>query len=95
MTIKKLSIIAAGMSIAVGMAASAFAVGPGGAVVVGPAPSPFGNWVGEYKYIWPHTSPDGMHHTYKYVQVMGSTKAYCEQQFPANVIITKDCILKK
>lgn len=92
MTIKKLGFIFASISIAAGMAASAYAVGPGGSVVIGPAP--VGTWVGEYRYISPYTAPDGTHYTYKYVQVSGSTQTYCQQQFPSGVTIIKDCTLK-
>lgn len=92
MTIKKLSFIAASMLVAVGLAASVYAVEPGH--VSGIGPSPYGTWVGEYKYVSPFTL-NGVHYTYKYVQVSGSTQAYCQQQFPAGVTITKDCTLQK
>lgn len=91
MTIKKIGFIAASLAVAIGLAASSYAVEPGH--VSGPAPSPFGVWVGEYKYISPFTL-NGVHYTYKYVQVSGMTQAYCQQQIPSGVTVTKYCTQK-
>lgn len=94
MTIKKMSLVVASIFAAAGLAASAYAINPNGPVVKDPGPAPFGNWVGEYKYVSPHTGPDGRYYTYQYVQVSGTTQAYCQQQIPTSgVTVTKYCTL--
>lgn len=94
MTFKKLSLVAASLATVVGLATSASAINPNGPVVKDPGPSPIGNWVGEYKYVSPFWGPDGRYYTYKYVQVSGTTQAYCQQQIPSSgVTITKYCTL--
>ena len=77
------------------VAATATAATIGTGVPKDPGPTPFGNWVGVYKFIQPHTGPDGRHHTYTYVTVTGTTQAYCQQQIPTsgNVTVVQWCHL--
>ncbi len=76
-------------------AASAYAIN-GTSQPYNPGPVGLGPWVGEYKFIHPHTGPDGRYYTYQYVPVTGTTLASCEQQLNSagaqlNVTITKYC----
>lgn len=79
------------------LTASAFAInvnGPG--VPKDPGPQPRGPWVAQYKYLNPHTGPDGRYFTFTYVTITGSTQVYCEQQLNTaaqqmNVTVTQYC----
>ncbi len=77
------------------VAATAIAATTGTGVPKDPGPTPFGNWVGVYKFIQPHTGPDGRYYTYTYVTVTGTTQAYCQQQIPTsgNVSVVQSCHL--
>lgn len=48
-----------------------------------------GYWKGTYKYLSPYTAPDGTHYSYKYVDVVGTTQAYCQQQLQGTIVY--DC----
>jgi hypothetical protein len=75
-------IIATATALVLGAVAPVCATNVGGGVIKNPGPVQpvFGTFNAEVRYTDPHSSPDGRHLTFSYVELTASTMEYCQNQ---------------